>query len=190
MKLFSLEKVYNDTAELFLNIHESKYFPNVIGSVYRGGCSIIAPTIIDLYKAVGHNDFYHTSFKASSYNRPGERKKVQFEGLGSLKERIRDTDKVLILEDIIDEGRTFERIMQELRLVSNSVRFAVLYWRKDKNENNLVPDYYVEEVDDWINFPHEISDLADENLDLIQLKGGPWVEIAGLLRKEKNKRIA
>ena len=73
--------------------------------------------------------------------------------------------------------------MQELRLVTNDVKFAVLYWRKDKHNGKLVPDYYVEEVNTWINFPHEISDLASENIESIRNRGGPWVEVADILEK-------
>ena len=183
MQEVSLKKVYDDTARLFIQIYRSGFIPNVIAPVYRGGCSIIGPTIIELFEATGHKNFYHAPFKASSYQRPGERKGVKFEGLGVLKERLSLEDKVLIVEDIIDEGKTFEKIMQELKLVTPNVRFAVLYWRKDKHDGNLIPDYYVEEVSEWINFPHEVSDLARENIESIRNRGGPWIEIADILKK-------
>ncbi|HLC73187.1 MAG TPA: phosphoribosyltransferase family protein [Candidatus Nanoarchaeia archaeon] len=185
MQQITLNKVYDDSAKLFIQIHESGFYPDVIASVYKGGCSIIAPTIIELFMAAGHNNFYHTPFKASSYNRPGERDDVKFEGLDALKERLKQEDKVLIVEDIIDEGKTFEKIMHELKLVSNNVKFAVLYWRKDKHKGGLTPNYYVEEVTQWINFPHEISDLANQDLDLLIEKGGPWIEVADILKKQK-----
>ena len=77
----------------------------------------------------------------------------------------RTTDKrILIVDDICDSGKTFEKIHKhivEKRDVSNrdnlEVRFATLWWN---NEVEFKPHYYVQECakdseDIWIHFPWE-----------------------------------
>ncbi|RMF56047.1 hypothetical protein D6745_00475 [Candidatus Woesearchaeota archaeon] len=199
MQHLSLEQIEQDTVRLFLQIyqgneiHPEPYIPTAIGAVWKGGCSLIAPLIIELFEAFGHTDIYHMPFKARSYQRPGENEAVRLDGLGSFKERLTPNDKVLIIEDIVDTGSTHKRIMSELSLVTENARFAVLYWRKDKHKGGIRPDYFVEPKTDWQNFPHEVSDivrnerglLIPEGIAKLRDRGGAYVQVADLLELQR-----
>jgi len=78
--------------------------------------------------------------QASSYRgtatRPGELT-VETRGLPG----VRDRD-VLLVDDILDTGRTLVRVRQELfRLGARSVRTAVLLWKQERTEVELKPDF-------------------------------------------------
>ena len=78
----------------------------------------------------------------------------------------RKTDsRVLIVDDICDSGKTFEKIKSHIRGprithpidIQTDVRFATLWWN---SECDFEPHYYAQECAKdsenlWIQFPHE-----------------------------------
>ena len=61
--------------------------------------------------------------------------------------------KLLVVDDIIDTGRTFERFLEIARLKNIKFETAVLYY---KPQSNYYPTYYLRETEDWICFPWEV----------------------------------
>ncbi len=56
---------------------------------------------------------------------------------------------VLLVDDILDTGRTMQRLMQEIRgRGAISVRCAVLLWKKSRTVVDLQPDYFGFEIPD------------------------------------------
>ena len=44
------------------------------------------------------------------------------------------------------------------------IRIACPYYKPQNNKTDIVPDYYVNESDDWLVFPHEIADMSEEEV--------------------------
>ncbi len=60
--------------------------------------------------------------------------------------------KLLIVDDIVDSGSTFDRLIEIANIKNINYTTAVLYY---KNHSTYEPDYFVEETLDWIVFPWE-----------------------------------
>ena len=61
--------------------------------------------------------------------------------------------KLLVVDDIIDTGRTFERFLEIAKLKNIKYDTAVLYY---KPNSSYYPSYHLKETDDWICFPWEV----------------------------------
>jgi len=56
---------------------------------------------------------------------------------------------VLLVDDILDTGRTMQRLMEEIRnRGATSVRCAVLLWKRSRTVVDLQPDYFGFEIPD------------------------------------------
>lgn len=60
--------------------------------------------------------------------------------------------KLLVVDDIIDSGKTFERFLEIAELKHIPFETAVLFY---KPHSSYTPDYFIEETIDWIVFPWE-----------------------------------
>jgi hypoxanthine phosphoribosyltransferase len=75
-------------------------------------------------------------------------------------------DKILIVDDLIDTGKTIKTIVDWLtrgsfNLVRENVRTAVLFYKKNEH---FVPDYYELLFDRWLVFPHELEGLEKNEI--------------------------
>ena len=78
---------------------------------------------------------------------------------------LRPGDKVLVVDDVFDTGKTAAAVKARVDSVGADMRMACVYWKPEKNKTNLKPDYFVRDVGlDWIVFPHEIEGLTDEEI--------------------------
>ncbi|WP_435300503.1 phosphoribosyltransferase [Timonella sp. A28] len=58
--------------------------------------------------------------------------------------------KVLVVDDVADSGRTLQLVMNMLARQGSDARSAVLY---TKPRSIIVPDYSWKDTDEWITFP-------------------------------------
>ena len=47
---------------------------------------------------------------------------------------------------------------------SREVKVATVYYKPARNRTGGKPDFFVEETDDWLVFPHEICGLTDDEI--------------------------
>ncbi|MCA9090116.1 MAG: hypoxanthine phosphoribosyltransferase [Planctomycetaceae bacterium] len=85
--------------------------------------------------------------QASSYRgtatSPGELS-LHLEGLPDLTDR-----DILLVDDILDTGRTLAALMESLRQRQpRSIRSAVLLWKKERSQVDLTPDYHCFDIPD------------------------------------------
>ncbi len=67
---------------------------------------------------------------------------------------------VLIVDDVVDSGRTLEIVTEQVRLRgAKSVRTAVLFY---KPKSIIKPDFYAQEVREWVVFPWELCEFVRE----------------------------
>ena len=90
-------------------------------------------------------------------------------GLHYIIENVNADDKVLLVDDVFDSGRSIQAILDTLskytrRNMPEDIRVACPWFKPNRNRTELKPDYYNHETDDWLVFPHELQDLSMDEL--------------------------
>ncbi len=166
-------KLYKDSFELADKVYESQYEPDLIVGIWRGGTPP-AITISEylIYKGI---DLFHTTMKSEAYTDIDEVGKVRLDAVQHLIDKINKNnyERMLIVDDINDTGKTLKRIQEEIVKNTNNtpeIRIAVLYERSDK-EHKIGSDYVQEYVQNWIVFPHELEGLTKKEVGKLK----PWM---------------
>ena len=77
----------------------------------------------------------------------------------------RKGDKVLVVDDVFDTGKTAKAVKEQIGATGAEMRLACVYWKPGKNTTDLKPDYFYRDVgNEWIVFPHEIEGLTKEEI--------------------------
>ena len=78
---------------------------------------------------------------------------------------MRKGDKVLVVDDVFDTGKTAKAVKEQIGATGAEMRLACVYWKPGKNTTDLKPDYFHRDVgNEWIVFPHEIEGLTKEEI--------------------------
>ena len=90
-------------------------------------------------------------------------------GEGYLVDTLNAEDRLLIIDDVFDSGRSVESLLHVLkakcrRNYPGEVKVATVYYKPERNKTETTPDYFIHECDDWLVFPHEICGLSDEEI--------------------------
>lgn len=159
----SADGMLKDSFELGLQVAESDYHPSFVIGIWRGGAPI-AIAIQELLDVLGYPTD-HASLRTSSYGGGTVPRAVEVFGLVPVAKSLRPADRVLIVDDTFDTGRSVDAVITQLREagVSCEIKIATLYFKPTLNKTDRVPDYYLHETDKWLVFPHELrgSDLAE-----------------------------
>lgn len=95
---------------------------------------------------------------------------VEVHNLTYLTERLAPTDRVLIVDDVFESGRSIAavvtKLQEQLRFnMPRDVRVATLYVKPSKRETLHAPDYVVHQTEQWVVFPHELDELEHSEID-------------------------
>jgi hypoxanthine phosphoribosyltransferase len=140
--------------------------PDRIIAYWRGGCPF-GMYVQGFLEARGvHVD--HIAVRTSSYVAPGSQNStVRVHGLEYIVDTWNAGDKILMVDDVFESGRSMDAAIKRMRSKMRAnmpadIRIAVAFWKPEKNKTDLIPDYVVEETDDWLVFGHEFGDLDGE----------------------------
>ena len=172
-KLFlDAETLLRDSFELALRVFESGFAPTFILGVWRGGTpvGIAVQEVLETLRCPTE----HFAIRTSSYGGGTEGGPVEVYGLQQVVDLINAEDRLLIVDDIFDSGRSVAAIIEQLStrarancpsaLKGGGIRVATLYYKPARNTTDRVPDYYVHETDRWTVFPHELRGCTVEEL--------------------------
>ena len=168
-KIFlSADQLLEDSFALAEKIFLSGFRPNFIIGVWRGG----APVGIAIQEYLDYIGIPtdHIAIRTSSYYGIDKRdKNVRVHGLHYIIENVNADDKVLLVDDVFDSGRSIQTILDTLskytrRNMPDDIRVACPWFKPARNKTKLKPDYHINETDDWIVFPHELKDLSIKEL--------------------------
>ncbi|PHR62965.1 MAG: hypoxanthine phosphoribosyltransferase [Robiginitomaculum sp.] len=178
----SAQELLTGSFELAEQILRSGFRPDYIVGVWRGG----APIGIAVQEALEFcgSPSDHIAIRTSSYHGIGEQDDVvRVHGLHYLIENVNADDRLLIVDDVFDSGRSIDAIIREMKTLTRlnmpkDLRVGTVYYKPTKNMTDRVPDYFMEETDKWLVFPHELDGLneaevrANKNLPegLIQIR--------------------
>ena len=160
----SADEYLRDTWRLAAAVRESGWQPDILIALWRGGAPV-GVALHEYFKVIGWK-LQHIPLKCASYTGIGENPGgVAFTHGDIVFGMLRKGDKVLVVDDIFDTGKTAAAVKQRIDEIGAEMRMACVYWKPEKNKTNLRPDYFVKDVGlDWIVFPHEIEGLTKEEI--------------------------
>lgn len=146
----------------------SGFRPTHIVGIWRGGAPIgIAVQELLEYHGISTD---HIAIRTSSYTGIDcQEKEVKVLGLGYLIDTLEAEDSLLIVDDVFDSGRSIEAFKRELRArcrrnTPATIRTATVFYKPSRNVTTEEPDFFVEETEDWLVFPHELVGLSEEEI--------------------------
>lgn len=182
MKEFiSYRKIRDNAIKLAHRIHLDNFIPDVIYVSLRGG-AYLGNVISEYFKVVktdGRPVFY-AAVVARSYSGIRQQQKIRIDGWTYDPEHLRTGDKVLIVDDIYDSGRTINylaEVIESKGVPKEDIRIAVHDYKIRHFEDvqmPIAPDYYCRKIemkhpdeDNWVHYlSHELVGLADDEIDL------------------------
>ena len=168
-KIFiSADELLQDSFRLALKIYESGYRPTFIAGVWRGGApiGIAVQEILESFDCPTD----HIAIRTSSYGGGMEQAKtVKVFGLEHLTDNINRDDKLLIIDDTFDSGRSIAAIIDRLKArcrlnMPEDIKVATVYFKPALNQTDRAPDFYMHQTDKWLVFPHELRGCTKEEL--------------------------
>lgn len=163
----SADGLLADSFRLAQQILASGYRPTHIVGVWRGGAPV--GIAVQEYLEFKGNETDHISIRTASYTGIDEQADVHVYGEGYLVDTLNTEDRLLIIDDVFDSGRSVESLLHVLkakcrRNYPGEVKVATVYYKPERNKTETTPDYFIHECDDWLVFPHEICGLSDEEI--------------------------
>jgi uncharacterized protein len=170
------EVVRNNAIALAARIHREGFTPDVIYVSLRGG-AYMGNVISEFFKIVrrGTRPAYYAAVVARSYHDVGLQDRVRVDGWTYDPEYLRNGDKILLVDDIFDTGRTVNALVEiivDKGIPREDVRVAVHDYkirRYQEKQLPVQPDYWCRrhelatpEEDFWIHYmSHELVGLTE-----------------------------
>lgn len=157
-----------DSFKLAHQVLESGFEPTFIIAVWRGGAPIGIAVQEFLHFHGIHAD--NIAIRTSSYSGIDKQsRKVKVSGLDYLIKNMQHTDRLLIVDDVFDTGKSVEAIINELRKglrlnTPEDIRIAVPYYKPERRKVDFEPDFVVHETSDWLKYPHSLEGLNKEEI--------------------------
>ena len=162
----SADEYLRDTWRLAAAVRRSGWKPDILIALWRGGAPV-GVAVHEFFKVSGWS-VQHLPLKCASYTGIGANEgEVTFTHGDIVFGMLRRGDRVLIVDDVFDTGKTAAAVKARLDPLGVEMKMACVYWKPQKNMTDLKPDYFVRDVGlEWIVFPHEIDGLTREEVVL------------------------
>lgn len=175
------DTVRDNALKLVHRIHEEGFIPDIIYVSLRGGAYL--GNVMSEYFKIVRKDFrpvFYAAVVARSYSDIRKQERVMVDGWTYSPEYLRTGDKVLIVDDIFDSGKTLNHLVEvilEKGLPRKDVKVAVHDYKYFSYKDDLLPitpDYWCvrheirkPEDDVWIHYmSHELVGLSQEELEI------------------------
>ena len=195
------ETVRNNALKLAHRIHNDGFIPNVIYVSLRGGV-YLGNVISEYFKIVQRRSspVYYAAMVARSYTGVRESEEVKVEGWTYPPDALRTGDKVLLVDDIFDSGKTINhlaKIIMEKGIPRRDLKVVVHDYKffYDRPEQlSIQPDYWsrkhelsVKDEDIWIHYSsHELIGLSQEELESHYYEHDPELrEVLQIMHKDE-----
>lgn len=164
----SAQGLLEDSYQLAAQVLNSGFQPTFMLAVWRGGVpmGIAVQEFLDFHGV--HTD--HIAIRTASYSGiDKQEKEVKVFGLNYLVKNIQHHDRLLIVDDVFDTGRSVEAILAELKRKArlntpDDIRIAVPYYKPSRRQVDFEPDYFLYETESWLKYPHSLEGLAADDI--------------------------
>jgi hypoxanthine phosphoribosyltransferase len=167
------QQLLEDSYRLARQIYQSGFRPDFIVGVWRGG-STVGIYVQECLQYLGVETDHiavRTSYRGRmDYFRQLEQgSEMRAHGLQYLFENLNADDALLIVDDVYSTGRNVHAIVDRLRRknkrnMANDLRIAAPYYRAVANNDNPPPDYFLEQTDDWLVLPYELTGISRDEM--------------------------
>jgi hypoxanthine phosphoribosyltransferase len=174
------DTVRNNAFKLAHRIYHEGFVPDVIYVSLRGG-AYLGNVISEYFKVVRRRGrpVYYAAVVARSYTDVMEAGKIMVEGWTYAPEHLRVGDRVLLVDDIFDSGRTINHLAEIILakgIPRQDLKIAVhdyTYFYDKTDQLPFQPDYWcrrhdlsLKDEDMWIHYlSHELVGLGSEELE-------------------------
>jgi len=182
------DTVRNNALKLAHRIHSDGFIPDVIYVSLRGGAYLgnVISEYFKLVKPQGRPVFY-AAVVARSYTDIRQHDRVMVDGWTYPPEHLRSGDKILLVDDIFDTGRTINHLVEiflDKGIPRKDVKVAVHDYKhipEGRDRQPIQPDYWCRKLetgspegDRWIHYmSHELVGLSDVELEEHYFKDDP-----------------
>jgi len=179
-EFLQFDVVRDNAIKLAHRIYSEGFIPDVIYVSLRGG-AYIGNIISEYFKIVhkGARPVYYAAVVARSYTDVAEAENVRVDGWTYSPDYLRVGDKVLLVDDIFDSGRTINHlahIILDKGIPRNDLKVAVhdyKYFTDKQEQLPIQPDYWCRKHDIsihddsyWIHYmSHELLGLNKKELE-------------------------
>ena len=179
-EFLTYDTVRNNALKLAHRIHTDGFTPDVIYVSLRGG-AYLGNVVSEYFKVVrrGQRPVFYAAVVARSYSNIHRREQVMVDGWTYTPEHLRSGDRVLIVDDIFDSGRTINHLVDlvlEQGIPRQDVRVAVHDYKVRSFVQETLPihpDYYCRkhvvtkpEEDTWVHYlSHELVGLSEDEIE-------------------------
>ena len=159
-RYLSADDYLRDQWRLAALVRRGGWRPDWIVGLWRGGAPA-AIAVHEFLKATGW-DVRHVPLKCASYDGMGRNDgEVAFTLGDEVFGMFRPGERVLVVDDVFDTGKTAAAVAGRLAGAGAEMRLACVYFKPAANLTAMRPDYFAREAGDgWLVFPHEIEGLA------------------------------
>jgi hypoxanthine phosphoribosyltransferase len=174
------QELLEDSYRLAVQIYQSGFRPDFIVGVWRGG-STVGIYVQECLQYLGVETDHiaiRTSYRGrDDYFRQLEQgNEMRAHGLQYLFENLNADDALLIVDDVYSTGRNTHAVIERLRQknkrnMAKDVRIAAPYYRVSSSNSTGAPDFFLQQTDDWLVLPYELSGISR-----VELKAHkPWI---------------
>lgn len=164
----SAQQLLEDAFRLGASIVASGFQPTMMVAIWRGGTPIgIAVQELLAYNGIETD---HIAIRTSSYTGIDSRSpEIRIHGMNYLIKHVRHEDRLLIVDDVFDTGRTINAVINHLKEKTRlnapqAIRVAVPYYKPSRNLTEREPDYYLYQTEHWLKYPHSLEGLTVSEL--------------------------
>ena len=163
---------YQDAFRLAKKIYDSKFYPDYLIALWRGGASV--GVIVHEYLIFKGLTPYHIPIRTQAYEglRPLKKISVDVKGMGHVLRTMKSGENLLLVDDVFDTGKTVYNVTNIIRSRAKNcpeIKIATLYYKPKRNETPIKPDYYIKTYNGWLIFPHELEGLSAEEIKLKEM---------------------
>ncbi|HII15711.1 MAG TPA: hypoxanthine phosphoribosyltransferase [Nanoarchaeota archaeon] len=179
-RFITADELQLDSYRLAKQICDSGFQPDFMIALWRGGTPV-GCYVQEFLKQKGLK-VDHIATRTSRYTGIEKAEEtVRIHGLDYIIKKINNTDRLLIVDDVFDSGKTIAALIEKLKLKARAntpseIKVATVFYKPKNNKTRIKPDFYIHETDKWLVFPHELEGLTPE-----EIATGKGKEIAGLL---------
>ncbi len=179
--------IRNNTLKMAHKIVNDGFMPDIIYVSLRGGAYVA--NVLSEYFKLYRNDrpVLFAAVVARSYTDIRENSKVMIDGWTYSPDHLRAGDKILLVDDIFDTGKTINHLAEVIidkGVPRKDVKVAVhdyKYFTNQKDQLPIQPDYWCRkfempnrENDNWLHYlNHELVGLTPSELENYYYKDDP-----------------
>jgi hypoxanthine phosphoribosyltransferase len=179
-EFLSCDTVRDNALKLAYRIYRDGFIPDVIYVSLRGG-AFLGNVVSEYFKILrkGSRPVYYAAVVARSYSDVMSQDKISVEGWTYDPAHLRTGDRVLLVDDIFDSGRTINYLAEvflEKGIPRHDLKIAVhdyKYFYDKSRQLPIQPDYYcrkhelsVRDEPRWIHYmSHELVGLQEDELE-------------------------